>query len=41
VPVLDDDDVRIFESGAIVEYILARHAPGRLTPAIDSPEFPA
>ena len=36
VPVLDDDDVRIFESGAIVEYILERHAPGRLKPAVDS-----
>ena len=41
VPVLDDDDVRIFESGAIVEYILARHAPGRLKPAVDSEDFPA
>ncbi len=41
VPVLDDDDVSIFESGAIVEYVLARHAPGRLKPAVDSSEFPA
>jgi glutathione S-transferase len=41
VPVLDDDDVRIFESGAIVEYLLARHAPGRLKPDVDDPEFPA
>lgn len=40
VPVLDDGDVRIFESGAIVEYVLARHAPGQLKPAVDSPEFP-
>ncbi|MEM1405060.1 MAG: glutathione S-transferase family protein [Pseudomonadota bacterium] len=40
VPVLDDGDVRIFESGAIVEYILERHAPGRLKPAVDSPLFP-
>ena len=40
VPVLEDGDVTIFESGAIVEYILARHAPNRLTPAVDSPEFP-
>lgn len=40
VPVLEDDDVTIFESGAIVEYILARHAPGKLKPAVDSPEFP-
>lgn len=40
VPVLEDDDVTIFESGAIVEYILERHAPGRLKPDVDSPEFP-
>lgn len=41
VPVLDDGDVRIWESGAIVEYILARYGDGRLKPAEDSPEFPA
>ena len=41
VPVLDDDDVSIFESGAIIEYVLARHAPGRLKPEVDSPEYPA
>ena len=40
VPVLDDGDVRIFESGAIVEYILARHGDGGLKPAVDAPEFP-
>ena len=39
VPVLDDGDVRIFESGAIVEYVLARHAPGRLKPAVESADF--
>lgn len=41
VPVLDDDDVRVFESGAIVEYVLERHAPGKLKPPVDSAEFPA
>ena len=41
VPVLDDGEVRIFESGAIVEYVLARHKNGGLRPAEDSPEFPA
>jgi glutathione S-transferase len=41
VPVLDDGDVRIFESGAIVEYVLARYGEGRLKPPVDSPEFPA
>ncbi len=40
VPVLDDDDVRIFESGAIVEYVLAKYGNGRLKPDVDSPEFP-
>ncbi len=41
VPVLDDDDVSIFESGAIVEYVLAKYGEGRLKPDVDSPEFPA
>ncbi|MDD9963847.1 MAG: glutathione S-transferase family protein [Gammaproteobacteria bacterium] len=41
VPVLDDGDVRIYESGAIVEYIVARHTDGALKPAVDSPLFPA
>lgn len=40
VPVLDDDDVRLFESGAIVEYLVARHSDGALKPAVDSPLFP-
>ena len=41
VPVLDDGDVSIFESGAIVDYILERHKNGGLKPAVDSPHFPA
>ena len=41
VPVLDDGDVRIFESGAIVDYIIERHRNGGLKPAVDTPEFPA
>lgn len=41
VPVLDDGEVRIYESGAIVEYVLERHENGGLKPAVDSPEFPA
>jgi glutathione S-transferase len=40
VPVLEDGDVRIYESGAIVEYVLERHKNGGLKPAVDSPEFP-
>ncbi|HIG62800.1 MAG TPA: glutathione S-transferase family protein [Gammaproteobacteria bacterium] len=41
VPVLDDGDVTIFESGAIVEYILARHKNGGLKPEPDAPVYPA
>jgi len=40
VPVLEDGDVSIFESGAIVEYVMARHGDGGLKPAVDAPEFP-
>lgn len=40
VPVLDDGDVRIFESGAIVEYVIARHKNGSLKPEVDNPLFP-
>jgi len=41
VPVLDDDGVSIYESGAIVEYVLERHKNGGLKPAVASAEFPA
>lgn len=40
IPVLEDGDVQIFESGAIVEYILERHKNGGLKPAVDDPHFP-
>ena len=40
VPVLDDGGISLFESGAIVEYVLERHKNGGLKPAVDSPEFP-
>ena len=40
VPVLDDGDIRIYESGAIVDYVLERHENGGLKPAVDAPEFP-
>ncbi len=40
VPALEDGDVTIFESGAIVEYLLARHGDGRMRPTTDAPEFP-
>ncbi|MEE2777075.1 MAG: glutathione S-transferase family protein [Acidobacteriota bacterium] len=40
VPVLEDGAVSIFESGAIVEYVMARHGEGGLKPAVDAAEFP-
>lgn len=40
VPTLEDGDVRLFESGAIVQYLLARHSDGSLSPAPDSADFP-
>ena len=40
VPVLADGDVIIHESGAIVEYVLARHGQDRLRPETGSAEFP-
>ena len=40
VPVLDDGDIRIYESGAIVEYILERHKNGGLKPSVESSEYP-
>ncbi len=41
VPVLEDGDVTIYESGAIVEYVIERHKNGGLKPAVDAPEYPA
>jgi glutathione S-transferase len=40
IPVLDDGDVSLYESGAIVEYVMARYGDGGLKPANDAPEFP-
>jgi glutathione S-transferase len=40
VPVLEDDGVSIYESGAIVEYVFAKHTDGGLKPSVDAPEFP-
>ena len=34
VPVLEDGEVMLYESGAIVEYIIARHSNGALKPAV-------
>ena len=40
VPVLDDGDVTLFESGAIVEYLISRHSNGTMKPAFESPLYP-
>lgn len=40
IPVLEDGDVLLWESGAIVEYILERHKNGGLKPAVDDPTWP-
>ena len=40
VPVLDDGDVRIYESGAIVEYVIERHKNGGLKPEASDPLYP-
>ena len=39
VPALDDEGTVVYESGAIVEYILARHGGGRLVPPSNDPRF--
>jgi glutathione S-transferase len=38
-PLLEDDGVLLAESGAIVEYILAKYGSGRLSVGPDEPEF--
>ena len=38
-PVIQDGEVVLAESGAIVEYLIARHGQGRLSAAPDAPEF--
>jgi glutathione S-transferase len=37
-PVVSDDGVTVAESGAIIEYLTARHGRGRLVPAAGTPE---
>lgn len=39
-PIIQDGEVTLAESGAIVEYILERHGKGRLRPAVSSPDYP-
>lgn len=39
VPAIEDGDVTLFESGAIVEYLLETYGEGRLQPEKGSPEW--
>ena len=40
IPVLEDGDVTLWESGAIVDYVIERHKNGGLKPSVDEPSFP-
>ena len=40
IPVLEDGGTRIYESGAIVQYLLARHGNGKFVPDVGDPSFP-
>jgi glutathione S-transferase len=40
VPALEDDDVTIFESGAIVQYVLEKYGDGTMVPAPGSIDYP-
>ena len=39
-PVITDGDLVLGESGAIIEYIIARHGGGRFSVAADQPNYP-
>jgi len=40
IPVLDDGEIRIYESGAIIEYVLERHKNGGLKPSVSDERYP-
>ena len=40
VPVLEDNGTTIYESGAIVEYLLAKYDNGKFRPDLNDPTFP-
>lgn len=39
VPVMDDASLRMHESGAMIQYILARYGKGRLQPSSEDPSY--
>ena len=41
IPTLEDGDTVIFESGAILQYLLEKYGKGRFEPKVGSPERPA
>jgi glutathione S-transferase len=39
VPIMVDGDMVMFESGAMVQYVLAKYADGKLVPSLNSPQY--
>ena len=40
VPALEDGELTIFESGAIVQYVLEKYGNGKMLPTTSSPNYP-
>ena len=39
IPVLEDNNITIYESGAIIEYLIAKHSDGNLKPTVNENKF--